>query len=61
MKYIVTDRNNVDRENPIVDSFDTREEAEKFVEECRNDVMVPQELDIEEWEREEDAWFEETE
>lgn len=58
MKYLVTDRNNKDRETPIVDSFDTREAAEKFVEDCRNDEIMPQELEVEEWEREEDAWFE---
>lgn len=48
MKYLVTDRNNKDRENLIVDSFDTREEAEQFVKECRTDELIPQELEIEE-------------
>jgi hypothetical protein len=57
MKYIVTDRDNKDRENPIVESFDSREEAEKMVAESSYGDGYA----IEEWEREEDAWFEETE
>ena len=30
MKFFVTDRNDADRTDPIIDQFDTRAEAEKF-------------------------------
>ena len=30
MKFYVTDRNDADRTDPIIDQFDTREEAEVF-------------------------------
>lgn len=54
MKYIVTDRNDKDRENPIVDSFDTREEAESYAKEMSASMGS---LAVEAWENEEEAWM----
>lgn len=55
MIYIVTDRNNKDREDFIVDVFESRPAAESFVEERKADPTSPETYQIEEWESEEDA------
>ncbi len=54
MKFIVMDHNDADRENPIIDSFDTRLEAEDYALELRESHGT---LTVEEWETEADAWI----
>jgi len=52
MVYIVTDRNNADRVNPIVDTFYTRSDAERF---ANNEDNAGEGYEVEEWENADDA------
>lgn len=46
MQYVVTDRNNADRNNPIVDVFATRPQAEAF---AGNEDNAGEGYEVEEW------------
>lgn len=54
MIYLVTDRNDADREDFVIDSFTTREAAEKFATEWSSENGGTS-CAIEEWESIEDA------
>lgn len=47
--YAVTDRENKDRRDPVVDSFLTREDAEKFVREYQYGTVKIEEFTEEEF------------
>jgi len=50
--FLLTDRNNKDRENPVIDTFTTREAAEAYRVECENGPLGYGPLQIEEAEEE---------